>query len=213
MEEHLRFIHLTDLHVALRNDLYEANWQDTVWYSDRQQAPHTHFNNFNENLRRFIRYANQLADEGKLDFVMITGDLVDFMRHGASEREDYGNNNFQVFRNLILGMGNEVHRLQPNPGLKVPIFTSTGNHDWRFFPYSVELSHKVFGIDKKVAGQLDLYWADEQEAITQKIKDMYKRLLGGELAIQGRTQFNLFQTPVRWFMQWVQSIDIQYLLI
>jgi hypothetical protein len=205
MEEGLRFIHLTDLHVALRNDLYEADLRDTVWYPDPHQAADTHFNNFNENLRRFIRYANQQADEGNLDFVMITGDLVDFVHHGLNERDDYGNNNFQVFRNLILGTGDEVRRPQPNPGLKVPIFTSTGNHDWRFFPYNVELSHSVFGIDKNVAGQLDPYWADEQEEISQKIEEVYKKFLAGELAIHGSAKFNLFKTPVTGFMQWVQK--------
>ena len=205
MEERLRFIHLTDLHIALRNDLYEANLQDTVWYSDPQQAAYTHYNNFNENLRRFIRYANQLADEGKLDFVMITGDLVDFVRHGISEREDYGDNNFQVFRNLILGTGNEAQRLQPNPGLKVPIFTSTGNHDWRFFPYDPAVHFSVFGVNKEVAKQLDLFWADEQGEISRKIDEVYKKLLGGELVIQGRAQFSLLKTPVRGFMQWVQK--------
>ncbi len=76
-EERLRFIHLTDLHVALRNDLYEADLRDTVWFPDPRQALRTPFNNFNENLRRFIRYANGLADGGELDFVLILGDLME----------------------------------------------------------------------------------------------------------------------------------------
>ncbi len=202
-KDNLNFIHLTDLHIALRNDLYAGDLHENITLSALQDAKEIRFNNFNENLRRFIRYANRLRDEGSLDFVMITGDLVDFVQHGCSEQKDYGQNNYRVFRDLILGAGKEKER--ENPGLKVPIFTSTGNHDWRFYPYSPELSHEVFRIDKKVAEQLDRYWADEQEGISRKIEEVYKRLLGGELAIHGSAKFNLFKTPVRGFMQWIQK--------
>ena len=187
-EERLRFIHLTDLHVALRNDLYEADLRDTVWYSDPQQAAHTQFNNFNENLRRFIRYANGLVDRGELDFVLILGDLVDFLRHGFSDREDFGDNNCRVFRDLILGAGNERERPAPNVGLKVPILTSTGNHDWRSFPYDPALRSTVFGIDKKVAKQLDLFWADEQEEITRKVETFYGNLVRAGSPISNQTR-------------------------
>jgi hypothetical protein len=214
--EGLRFIHLTDLHVALRNDLYADNMRENVTFPASPGGPpkppqppgppDRGFNNFNENLRRFIRYANGLADGGKIDFVLVLGDLVDFLRHGVHEGEDFGDNNFRVFRNLVLGEGGEKGREDPIPGLKVPIFTSTGNHDWRFFPYSAERSHKAFGIDKQLAGQLDLYWADEQEAISGKIEETYRKLLGGELAIQGGIRINLFQTPIRRAMQWLQKV-------
>jgi hypothetical protein len=187
----LRFVHLTDLHIALRNDLYEDNLGETITYSASQGGPEasseSHFNNFNGNLRLFIRYANELADRGELDFVLIPGDLVDFLSHGFHEREDYGDNNLQVFRNLITGAGNEVHRPQQNPGLKVPVFTSTGNHDWRFFPYDVAVHQSVFGVKKEVAKQFDLFWADEQEEISQKIEAVYANLLREGSPISNRT--------------------------
>ena len=44
-----------------------------------------------ESLRLFIRYANELADRGKTDFLLVPGDLVDFLRPGFNGREDYGN--------------------------------------------------------------------------------------------------------------------------
>lgn len=201
--DNLNFIHLTDLHIALRNDLYADNLHENITLQAFQDAKEIRFNNFNENLRRFIRYANRLRDEGKLDFVMITGDLVDFMRHGFSERKDYGQNNYRVFRDLILGAGKEKDR--ENPGLKVPIFTSTGNHDWRFFPYDPAVNFSVFGVSKEVAKQFDLFWADEQEEISRKIDEVYKKFLEGELAIHGSAQFNLLKTPVSGFMQWVQK--------
>ncbi len=187
----LRFAHLTDLHIALRNDLYDDNLSETITYSASQggsgAASESHFNNFNDNLRLFIRYANELADRGELDFVLIPGDLVDFLSHGFHEREDYGDNNLQVFRNLILGAGNEVHRPQPNPGLKVPVFTSTGNHDWRFFPYDVAVHQFGLRGEKEVAKQFDLFWADEQEEISQKIEAFYANLLREGSPISNRT--------------------------
>jgi hypothetical protein len=202
-EERLRFIHLTDLHVALRNDLYETNLQDTVWYSDPQQAVHTHYNNFNENMRRFIRYANGLANEGKLDFVWILGDVVDFLRHGFNDREDFGDNNYRVFRDLILGTASERNRSVPNAGLKVPVFTSTGNHDWRFFPYDPALKNTVFGVDKKVAKQLDLFWADEQEEITREVETVYGNLVRTGSPISNQTRLGwLINVGLRRLEKW-----------
>jgi len=203
IEERLRFIHLTDLHVALRNDLYEADLRDTVSYPDPQQALHTPFNNFNENLRRFIRYANGLADGGELDFVLILGDLVDFLRHGFNDREDFGNNNCRVFRDLILGAGNERERPEPNIGLKVPIFTSAGNHDWRPFPYDSALKSTVLGLDKEAAKQLDLFWADEQEEITRKVETVYEKLVSTGSPISNHTRLGwLINVGLRQLEKW-----------
>jgi hypothetical protein len=187
-EERLRFIHLTDLHTALRNDLYEDNLRDTVSYSSPGEAARKRFNNFNENLRCFIRYANDLADKGELDFVFMLGDLIDFLRQGFHDREDFGGNNYRFFRGLVLGGGNEKNRSTSNPGLKVPIFTSTGNHDWRLFSYDASLRNTVFGLDKETAKQLDLFWADEQEEITNKAEAVYKKLLREGSPISNHTR-------------------------
>jgi hypothetical protein len=78
----LRFIHATDLHVALRNDTYDAALKI------RAKDGSASFVNFNNNLRRFIQHANDLADEGNLDFVLLLGDLVDFIKHNYSDRDD-----------------------------------------------------------------------------------------------------------------------------
>jgi len=208
----LRFIHLTDLHISLRNDLYGDNIRETISSPALPGAPEvgteTHFNNFNENLRRFIRYANELADRGELDFLLVPGDLVDFLRHGFKGREDYGDNNFQVFRNLLLGAGNEIRRPRPNPGLKVPLFTSTGNHDWRFFPYEVAVHHSVFGVKKEVAKQFGLFWADEQEEISQKIEAVYANLLREGSPISNRTWMGKL---INWALQRLQKWQVQLL--
>jgi len=202
-EERLRFIHLTDLHVALRNDLYEADLRDTVWFRDSQQARRSSFNNFNQNLRRFIRYANGLADRGDLDFVLVLGDLVDFLHHGFSDREDLGDNNLRVFRDLILGAGHEREQPQPNTGLKVPIFTNAGNHDWRPFPYDPAMKSTVLGLDKDVAEQLDLFWADEQEEITRKVDAVYEKLVSTGSPISNHTRLGwLINVVLRRLEKW-----------
>lgn len=186
-DAHLRFIHFTDPHIALRNDLYEAAVRDDVSYRSPEQAVRTAFVNWNENFRRFIRHANELSDRGELDFVLILGDLVDFVRHGISDREDLGDNNWRTFRDLVLGAGAEGQRPTPNPGLKAPIFTTTGNHDWRMFPYDAGLRGETYGVDKAVARQFDLFWADEQEAISRRLEDVYAHLVSKGSPISNRT--------------------------
>jgi hypothetical protein len=185
--EGLRFIHLTDLHIALRNDLYADNLRENITLPPHQASLRTGFNNFNENLRRFIAHANSLADLGKLDLILVPGDLVDFLSHGFQGKEDCGYNNLRLFRELILGGNREKNRDRPNAGLKVPLFTSTGNHDWRFFPYGSAVHPAVFGVNKEVAKQFDLFWADEQEEITQKFESTYTRLITEGTPISNRT--------------------------
>jgi hypothetical protein len=183
----LNFIHLTDLHIALRNDLYEDNLRENITPLPHQDPSQTRFNNFNQNLRRFIAHANSLAERGELDLVLLPGDLVDFLSHGFQAKEDYGNNNLRLFREVILGAGREKDRDRPNAGLKVPLFTSTGNHDWRFFPYDPAVHSQVFGVNKEVAKQFDLFWADEQEEITRAMESTYARLVKEGTPISNHT--------------------------
>ena len=203
--EGLSFIHLTDLHVALRNDLYADNLKQNVTLQDPADV---HFNNFNENLRRFISYANSLADRGKLDLVLLTGDLIDFLRHGFQEEDYYSCGNFSVFRELILGTGKEKDRQGPNAGLKVPMFTGTGNHDWRLFPYNPEVSHKVFRINREAAGQLDLFWADEQEAISRKCDTFYGQLLREGAPISNKTGWGKM---INWGLRYLEKWQVKLL--
>jgi hypothetical protein len=142
-----RFIHLTDLHVAQRNDeiLSEVLTARSEMTRDsiRQQ-----YVNFNENLRAFIRRANEMAREGQLDFVVITGDLVDFAFPGWDASRDQSENNWKTFVHIVTGGGKEGYR--GNPGIQVPIFTSTGNHDWRLYPYDPKLHCDIFGLEKRI---------------------------------------------------------------
>lgn len=170
------FIHATDLHVAKRND----EILDEVL---KIKAPRTRekikrdYVNFNDNVRRFIRESNELADAGALDFVVLTGDLVDFSFLGWENEVNYDENNWKTFENILLGGGRERERTPANPGIKVAVFTSTGNHDWRVHPYNPLVSN-TFGIARdelknyKFKGyDSELYPDDERARRSKELSD------------------------------------------
>lgn len=142
------FIHLTDLHIARRND----ELLDEILHLSKEKRPKASpesikkgFRNFNDHLRGFIHAANKMVDDRKLDFVVVSGDLVDFAYLGWEYESNYEENNWRTLINILTGAGSERYRkfqgrgntpITGNPGLMVAAFTSTGNHDWRLFPYN-----------------------------------------------------------------------------
>ena len=126
------FVHLSDLHAAKRNDEILGEVLKVRSSRGRKEIEKSYIN-FNQNFREFIRLANDMADKGKLDFVVITGDLVDFAFHGWEEEPNPDENNWKTFISMVTGAGTE--KVRGNPGLKAAIFTSAGNHDWRLHPY------------------------------------------------------------------------------
>ncbi len=174
------FIQLSDLHIAQRNDLifdtiaakkfprvdldqplqpfFEA--MDPEIFTNPKLKGVVEFldfrnraNNFNSALRQFISHANILASQGKLDFIIMTGDLVDFVRTSiypsslGTERT-----NFQFFQDFLIG------KYQSSP-LLVPCFTVPGNHDFRMNHYSLSgmtsldfaAEYKSFGLTRNEA--------------------------------------------------------------
>jgi hypothetical protein len=115
----VHFIHATDPHVSLRNDIYETALGEREAGAGKPPP----FVNFNHNLRRFIYQANELADKGELDFVLLLGDLVDFMKHSYSDRDDYGENNWRLLCDILTGADAKGGRRPKGPGIKVPVFT------------------------------------------------------------------------------------------
>jgi hypothetical protein len=162
----VKFVHLTDLHVAARNDMWEAEVHAVIEGSPVTPDPQ-HFNNFNMCLRKFIQWANQQADEGQLDFVFMLGDLVDFNRTGLLDRTPDDSN----WSALIEILSNK------EKGLRVPIFTTTGNHDWRTFPYSPVFRLDLFGITKKCAEELDFWYRNTSVEIGKKLEEVQQKLI------------------------------------
>lgn len=168
----VRFIHLTDLHVAARNDLWETEVKSTV--GSKFVTSGDDFCNFNQRLRKFILAANEASDIGQLDFVLALGDLVDFARSGVTDRGP-GDNNWSTLVHILTG--SPAEQQLGNPGLRVPLFTTTGNHDWRPYPYPPEVNSQIFGISKPCANELDAWYHDTSAEVGEKIKDVHERLI------------------------------------
>jgi hypothetical protein len=174
----IQFVHLTDLHLAERNDIWQEEWDTAL--SIRQDASRPRLINFNKRLRTFIEWANTRADRGELDFVLVLGDLVDFAAQGLGDRptED---SNWRFAEQMFTGSFQESGR--GNDGLRVPIFTSTGNHDWRISPYPADASSRIrdditiFGVSQKAARRLDFLYHDTSEAIGKRIEEVDSKLV------------------------------------
>lgn len=119
-------LHATDLHISRRNDefrqrLHERGLTDAA----------ANYSNFQDNFRDLVRYANKLHTLGLADAVLATGDLVDYAR----EDGDAGlTDNFERLRRLILGEGLSASSTAGEE-LRIPIFATFGNHDYRVHPY------------------------------------------------------------------------------
>lgn len=125
------FIHATDIHVSKRVESFRRRLREAG-----QTAGASNVVNTNDSFRSLIRYANRQHALGKIDFIVATGDLVDY----AFEDGDPipGPGNFQHFERIVLGRaqppnGDGV----PNEALRVPIFTLLGNHDYVVNPYEL----------------------------------------------------------------------------
>jgi len=57
--------------------------------------------NFNYSLRKLIEFANKKVFENKLDFVLMTGDLIDYLNIARGNYQY--DNNFHVFLDILLG--------------------------------------------------------------------------------------------------------------
>lgn len=75
--EGCKFIQVTDLHIATRNDEILDEVLKVKYEKISRDDIAKRYINFNHNLRKFIQRANSMAEAGELDFVVITGDLVD----------------------------------------------------------------------------------------------------------------------------------------
>lgn len=170
--ENCTIIQASDLHIAKRNDevltfllrgfdkslskrilavydFFTGNYKDTI--EDR-------FVNPNNNLRLFIRLMNKLHASGKVDVIIFTGDIIDFcVRSDGGDNVtsfDMQNTNWNIFYKILLNQEltfrSDVNPeyIYPGEELLVPIFTATGNHDYRCYHYDFRWGplHKVLNV-------------------------------------------------------------------
>jgi predicted MPP superfamily phosphohydrolase len=169
------FVHATDLHLAERNDrLYEIikKWTESSIKENVEDFFETvkkklkfkkqddkesllsdiiiplrkRLINPNNQFRNFIKLMNRKVLRNELDFIVLTGDLVDYTilsRLAKKLRKlnefRYKDSNWQIFKNIVLNNPSQEKYKGVIRGeeLNCPIFTILGNHDYRPFHYDL----------------------------------------------------------------------------
>ncbi len=203
------FIHATDLHLAERNDrIYGIvkNWTQSsikegvddfiktvkkkLKIGSKKTTPENVLSsittplrlrliNPNNQFRKFIKISNRKVYRNELDFIMLTGDLIDYTvlsRLSKKIRKQpnfkFENSNWQVFKKIILNSPSEERHRGEKRGeeLNCPIFTTVGNHDYRLFPYDLTWAemYKKIGLNASEAIALnEMFSASPISAITK----------------------------------------------
>ncbi len=190
------FIHLTDLHLAARNDEILDEVLKVQHMRSREEIKQSYIN-FNDQFRSFIKLANERADQGKLDFVVISGDIVDFAFRGWVTVANHAENNWRTFVNIVTGSA-ALERIKGNVGIKVAIFTSTGNHDWRMYPYDPNLreTRHQYGLERQELRSYNYKMFDAQE------NPDHERIKETEMSIRKQIdRFNLGHFDDKLFLQ------------
>ncbi len=153
------FIHASDLHVSKRNDnilpVVIRNIRDALNKPPKEEKEddfdksikdipiEQRFLNVNDNVRRFCKLANQRGEKGNLDFIIFTGDLIDFVvpASGGESPFHYNlhNSNWETLRAILLGADYNGQEPANECGeLLVPCYTVVGNHDYRLWHYAIQ---------------------------------------------------------------------------
>jgi len=170
-------IEKVDKFVLDRDFEFKEEFQDDR-YEDLRYAKF----NFNYQLRKLINFVNQKVSIDECDFVILSGDLVDFVKI-AKGNKSY-KNNFEVFVDILLGLnkglthppflGNDEEFINKNEIL-VPIFTLAGNHDYHGGHYGLRFLgfHKKFGLTRSdINGYDDIKLSDYFLAFNSKDKTL-----------------------------------------
>jgi hypothetical protein len=140
------FVHATDVHLSRRADTFRRKLREVGMDEAAEKL-----NNLNDGFRMLVTYANRLHDEGRLDLILVTGDVTDYIYESDDNRN--GGGNFAFFEQMVKGQAPSPEGITSEE-LRVPIFTILGNHDYR--PNGYDL---LTDLDLGDEGPLD-WWPD-----------------------------------------------------
>ncbi|MFW9989982.1 MAG: metallophosphoesterase, partial [Candidatus Odinarchaeota archaeon] len=138
--------------------------------------------NPNNQFRQFIKLMNRKVLKNELDFIVMTGDLVDFtilsrLAKQVRKLKDtflfkYEDSNWQVFKNCVLNLptNHDYKGIIRGEELNCPIFTTLGNHDYRPFHYDLTWAemYKKIGLNASEAIALnEMFSASPITALTK----------------------------------------------
>ncbi|MFX1258639.1 MAG: metallophosphoesterase, partial [Promethearchaeota archaeon] len=122
--------------------------------------------NPNNQFRKFIKIMNRKVLENNLDFIALTGDLVDFTVLSRLSKEvrkigqfEYDDSNWKIFKQIVLNSKDQKNYRGIIKGeeLLCPIFTIVGNHDYRPYHYDITWAemYKKIGLNAAEAVALN----------------------------------------------------------
>ena len=189
--KNINVVQVTDLHIAQRNDdMYdtldamhkkvrkknvkkteqinknELNKKDKKNYEKSLSKIDLSFRrrliNPNNMFRKFIREVNKGIVKNEIDFIFITGDIVDFTQISTESNyqdsdNSYEKSNWRVFKNILLNIEPPNRKgIRKTNELLCPIFTIPGNHDYRPWQYDLNWGgiYKKMGLKKEEASLL-----------------------------------------------------------
>jgi Icc-related predicted phosphoesterase len=207
--KNFQFVHATDLHLAERNDrIYNIvkNWTESSVkrsvddfintvvkklklkqksksqeqsLSDMTIPLRKRLINPNNQLRKFIKLMNKKVFKNELDFIVLTGDLVDYTtisRFSKKARKlnqfKYEESNWKIFKDIILNSKSQkkIKGIKKGKELLCPIFTTVGNHDYRPYHYDLTWGEMYKKIGLNAAEALALNELFSSSPITAIIK-------------------------------------------
>ena len=149
--------------------------------SKKVEPLYKRFINPNNNFKRFVRLMNKKVLKNELDFIVLTGDLIDYSILSKLPKDlkklidfDYEHSNWRIFKELIIDTPQKKRRgMIEGEELLCPIFTITGNHDYRPYHYDIRWGglYKKIGLNANEAIALnDMLAANPISSITRSFR-------------------------------------------
>ena len=149
---------------------------------------HKRYINPNNNFRNFIKQANKSVNQNDLDFVVLTGDIIDFSILSKIDKEkrknldfNYDFSNWRIFKEILLNHPQKMRRgMVSGEEILCPIFTIPGNHDFRPYHYDLRWGnlYKKIGLTGNEAIALnDELMANPISSITKNFRALKAYLI------------------------------------